>query len=35
VSACTGEWCRVYGEGFDGWIQQDMLFGVYPGEQFD
>ncbi len=35
VSACTGEWCRIYGEGFDGWIQQDLLFGVYPGEQFD
>ncbi|WP_222875964.1 SH3 domain-containing protein [Terrihabitans soli] len=35
VSACTGEWCRIYGTGFDGWIQQDLLFGVYPGEQFD
>lgn len=35
VSTCTGEWCRIYGEGFDGWIQQDLLFGVYPGEQFD
>jgi SH3-like domain-containing protein len=35
VSTCTGEWCRIYGSGFDGWIQQDMLFGVYPGEHFD
>jgi SH3-like domain-containing protein len=35
VTSCTGEWCRIYGEGFDGWIQQEQLFGVYPGEQFD
>jgi SH3-like domain-containing protein len=35
VSSCTGEWCRISGEGFDGWIQQDQLFGVYPGEKFD
>jgi SH3-like domain-containing protein len=35
VSVCTGEWCRIAGEGFEGWIQQEQLFGVYPGEQFD
>jgi len=35
VSACIGEWCRIYGDGFDGWMQQDQLFGVYPGEHFD
>lgn len=35
VGACTGTWCRISGEGFDGWIEQEKLFGVYPGEQFD
>ena len=35
VSSCTGDWCRIYGDGFDGWIQQDQLFGVYPGEHFE
>lgn len=32
---CDGSWCRVEGEGFDGWIEQDRLWGVYPGERFD
>jgi SH3-like domain-containing protein len=35
VSVCNGTWCRISGEGFDGWIEQEKLFGVYPGEQFD
>ena len=35
VSACNGTWCRISGQGFDGWIEQEKLFGVYPGEQFD
>jgi SH3-like domain-containing protein len=35
VATCTGEWCRISGEGFDGWLPQELLFGVYPGEQFD
>ena len=35
VSSCTGEWCRIAGDRFDGWMQQDQLFGVYPGERFD
>lgn len=32
---CDGQWCRVEGDGFDGWIEQDRLWGVYPGERFD
>jgi SH3-like domain-containing protein len=35
VKQCTGTWCRIEGEGFDGWIQQDKLWGVYPGEKVD
>jgi SH3-like domain-containing protein len=35
VSACNGTWCQISGQGFDGWIEQEKLFGVYPGEQFD
>jgi SH3-like domain-containing protein len=35
VSACDGSWCRIWGDGFDGWMQQDKLWGIYPGEQFD
>jgi SH3-like domain-containing protein len=35
VKRCTGSWCRVYGEKFDGWIPQERLWGVYPNEKLD
>ncbi|GBD49908.1 SH3 domain-containing protein [Methylopila sp. Yamaguchi] len=35
VRRCDGSWCRVEGDGFDGFIPQDRLWGVYPGERFD
>lgn len=35
VSRCTGGWCRIGGRGFDGWIQQAWLWGVYQNEKLD
>jgi SH3-like domain-containing protein len=35
VKRCGGNWCRISGEGFDGWIEQERLWGVYPGETVD
>lgn len=35
VRSCTGSWCRLTGDGFDGWITQDRLWGVYPNERMD
>lgn len=35
VGECTGDWCRIWGDGFEGYIAQDRLWGVYPGESFD
>jgi SH3-like domain-containing protein len=35
VKRCTGSWCRIAGEGFDGWIAQERLWGVYPNEKVD
>ena len=35
VKACTGSWCRIVGSGFDGWIVQDRLWGVYPNEKVE
>jgi SH3-like domain-containing protein len=35
VKRCTGTWCRVVGTGFDGWVGQEHLWGVYPNEKFD
>ena len=35
VKHCSGEWCRIVGDGFDGWIEQNRLWGVYPNEKID
>jgi SH3-like domain-containing protein len=35
VRSCTGTWCRFTGEGFDGWVEQNRLWGVYPNERMD
>ena len=35
VKRCSGGWCRLLGEGFDGWLPQEKLWGVYPNEPED
>ncbi|MEA2954136.1 MAG: hypothetical protein QOJ96_3656 [Alphaproteobacteria bacterium] len=35
VKKCTGSWCRISGNKFDGWIEQDRLWGVYPNEKVE
>lgn len=35
IRKCDGTWCRISGEGYDGFIQQSALWGVYPGDKFD
>ena len=35
VKGCTTAWCRVSGPGFEGWIPQERLWGVYPNEKMD
>lgn len=32
VKSCDGKWCRVFGDKFDGYIDQTLLWGAYPGE---
>ncbi len=32
VASCDGKWCRISVGGYDGYVEQDMLWGVYPGE---
>ena len=34
VKVCQAGWCRVFGEGFEGFIKQGDLWGVYPDESF-
>jgi len=33
VRRCNEGWCRVSGNGFDGWIEQQRLWGVYADEK--
>jgi SH3-like domain-containing protein len=33
VRHCDGTWCRLSGPGFDGWIPQTNVWGVYPNEK--
>ncbi|MCI0598408.1 MAG: hypothetical protein L0Y50_02795 [Beijerinckiaceae bacterium] len=35
VKTCDGAWCRVSGYGFDGFIEQSNLWGVYPNEKIE
>ena len=35
VANCTGDWCEVNAGGYDGWVEQTQLWGVYPGEAVD
>ena len=32
VSGCDGNWCEINASGYDGYVEQSMLWGVYPGE---
>jgi SH3-like domain-containing protein len=35
VKKCSSNWCHVVGNGFDGWIEQQRLWGVYADEKVD
>ncbi len=35
VKRCTGTWCLLVAENFDGWIEQNRLWGVYPDEKVE
>jgi SH3-like domain-containing protein len=35
IKHCTGAWCEITGDGFEGWIQQNQLWGVYPNEKVE
>jgi len=33
VKKCDAHWCHISGQGFDGWIEQQRLWGVYADER--
>ncbi|MFN4142688.1 SH3 domain-containing protein [Aestuariivirga sp.] len=35
VEGCDGQWCEVTAGGYDGYVEQTQLWGVYPGERVD
>ncbi len=35
IGKCDGSWCRISGEGFDGYIEQSNLWGAYPNEKIE
>jgi len=35
IKHCNGTWCELSGNGFDGWIEQNALWGVYPNEKIE
>ena len=35
IKRCTGSWCRIGGHGFDGWVVQEQIWGVYPSEKVE
>jgi SH3-like domain-containing protein len=35
VKRCSDNWCRITGQGFDGWVEEGRLWGVYPGEKVE
>lgn len=35
LRGCDGKWCRLASKEFDGYIPQENLWGVYPGEKVE
>jgi len=35
VEGCDGQWCELTAGGYDGYVEQTQLWGVYPGEKVD
>jgi SH3-like domain-containing protein len=33
IDSCNGSWCELTAGGYKGYVEQSMLWGVYPGEQ--
>lgn len=35
VKSCKAQWCRLETRGYEGWVLQETLWGVYAGEEFE
>jgi SH3-like domain-containing protein len=34
LSRCESGWCRIEVKGFEGWLREEEIYGVGPGEKF-
>ena len=34
ILSCNGEWCRMRFDGYEGWVEQGLVWGIYPGESY-
>ena len=32
IKSCDGAWCRIVANGYDGYVDQNVVWGAYPGE---
>ena len=35
IKSCNGTWCQFSGNGFDGFVRQERLWGAYPNEKVE
>jgi len=35
IRSCSDDWCHITGDGFDGHMAQERLWGAYPGEAIE
>ena len=35
IKSCDGKWCEFSGKNFDGYIEQERIWGAYPNEKID
>lgn len=36
LDLCNDEgWCEIKTQGFEGWIERSLVWGIYPDEKFD
>ncbi len=35
IKSCAADWCHIAGEGFEGYLEQDRVWGAYPGEAIE
>lgn len=34
ILSCDGQWCRMRFDSYEGFVEQDLVWGIYPGESY-